>query len=79
MEAASPPRSMTEASVVTPIFTAQGASISSVSSATIAPGQGAYQGTSLPPSAAKPTPLPKDIFIAASAAPFFPFYCCSFL
>ena len=67
MLASSLPMLTVFSAVVTPMQTASG--ISSVSSATIAPGMGRYQSRAVE-TAAKPTSLPSDIFITASARPF---------
>ena len=69
MDTASPGRATKGASVVSPIRRAQSRLISSVSSATMAPAQGAYQFTSSSP-VWKPIELPKDIFMTASAKLF---------
>ena len=67
MLASSLPMLIVFSAVVMPMQTASG--ISSVSSATIAPGMGRYQSRAVE-AAAKPTSLPSDIFITASARPF---------
>ena len=67
MLASSLPMLIVFSAVVTPMQTASG--IFSVSSATIAPGMGWYQSRAVE-SAVKPTSLPSDIFITASARPF---------
>ena len=69
-EALSLPMVMVGSAVVTPIFSQQGRETSSASSAMIMPGMGPHQGAPASGSEAKPTPLPKDIFMTASAVPF---------
>ena len=70
MGAESLPMATTGSAVVAPSFPPWVSSTSPVSSATRSPGREAYQGAPALESAAKPMPLPKAMFITASAAPF---------
>ena len=70
MGAESPPMVTTGSAMVAPILVHWALSGSPSTSATMTPGMGTYHmGAFAGSSAAKPTPLPKDIFITASARP----------
>ena len=70
MGAESDPMVTMGSAVVQPMRMAPGSWVSSVSSATMAPGMAPYQGAPPTVSDAKPTPLPKDMAMTASAAPY---------